>query len=88
MRQSARHWFSLSDNENKHVKYLQSNLFIADMLYNEHLVIADPFPRNWPNHAQTLIEKPLYSGHFYSQYLLQQTFFFEHRVNFSDKISS
>ena len=70
MRQSARHWFSLSDNENKYVKYLQSNLFIADMLYNEHLVIADPFPRNRPNHAQTLIEKPLYSGHFYSKYLL------------------
>ena len=70
MRQSARHWFSLSDNENKYVKYLQSNLFIADMLYNEHLVIADPFPRNWPNHAQILIEKPLYSGHVYSKYLL------------------
>ena len=70
MRQSARRWFSLPDNANKYVKYLQSNLFIVDMLYNEYLVIADPFPRNWPNHAQTLIEKPLHSGHFYSKYLL------------------
>ena len=70
MRQSARRWFSLPDNANKYVKYLQSNLSIVDMLYNEYLVIADPFPRNWPNHAQTLIEKPLYSGHFYSKYSL------------------
>ena len=32
------------------------------MLYNGHLVIADTFLRNRPNHGQTLIEKPLYSG--------------------------
>ena len=35
------------------------------MLYDRHLV-ADTFLRNRPNHGQTLIEKPLYSGHFYS----------------------
>ena len=34
------------------------------MLYNGHVVKADIFLRNWPNHGQTLIEKPLYSGHF------------------------
>ena len=45
---------------------VQSNLSIADMLYNGHLVIAETFLRNLPNHGQTLIEKPLHSGHFYS----------------------
>ena len=49
---------------------LQSNLSIADMLYNGHLVIADTFLRNRLNHGETLIEKPLYSGHFYSGHLL------------------
>ena len=44
------------------------------MLYNGHLVIADTFSRNRPNHGQTLIGKPLYSGHFYSGHLLQRTF--------------
>ena len=48
----------------------QSNLSIADMLYNGHLVIGDTFLRNRPNHGQTPIEKPLYSGHFYSGHLL------------------
>ena len=51
-------------------KLVQSNLSIADMLYSRHLVIADTFLRNWQNHVQTLIEKPLYSGHFYSRRLL------------------
>ena len=36
------------------------------MLYNGHLVIADTFLWNRLNHGQTLIEKPLYSGHYYS----------------------
>ena len=43
---------------------------MAEMLYNGHLAIADAFPRNRPNHGQTLIEKPRYSGHFYSGRLL------------------
>ena len=49
---------------------IQSNLSIADMLYSGHLVIADTFLRNRPNNGQTLIEKPLYKGHFYSGNLL------------------
>ena len=36
------------------------------MLYNGHVAIADTFLRNRPNHGQTLIEKPVYSGHSYS----------------------
>ena len=44
------------------------------MLYDRHLV-ADTFLRNRPNHGQTLIEKPLYSGHFYSGHLLKRTLF-------------
>ena len=28
---------------------MQSNLFVMDMLYNGHLVIADIFLRGWPN---------------------------------------
>ena len=51
-------------------KLVQSNLSIADMLHSRHLVIADTFLRNWQNHVQTLIEKPLYSEHFYSRRLL------------------
>ena len=39
------------------LKYIQSNLSIADMLYNGHLVTADTFLRNRPIHGQTLIEK-------------------------------
>ena len=42
----------------------------ADMLYSGHLIIADRFSRNGPNHGQTLIEIPLYSGQFYSGHLL------------------
>ena len=49
---------------------LQSNLSITDMLYNGHLVIAYTFLRNRPIHGQALIEKPVYSGHFYSGHLL------------------
>ena len=40
------------------------------MLYNGHLVIAETFLRNQPNHGQNLMEKPLYSGHFYRGHLL------------------
>ena len=39
------------------------------MLYNGHLVMADTFLRNRPNHGQTLIENPLYKEHFYSRHL-------------------
>ena len=35
----------------------------SGMLYNKRLVIAVTFLNNRPNHGQTLIEKPLYSGH-------------------------
>ena len=49
---------------------IQSNLSIVDMLYNGYLVTADIFLRNQPNHSQTRIEKPLYSGCFNSGYLL------------------
>ena len=49
---------------------VQSNLSIADMLYSGHLVIADTFLRDRPNRSQTRLEKPLYSGHFYSGHLL------------------
>ena len=45
------------------------------MLYNGHLVIADTFLKNRPNHGQTLMKKPLYSGHFYSEHLLKRTLF-------------
>ena len=48
--------------------YLQSNLSIADMLYNGHVLVAHTL-RNRPNHSQTLKEKPLYSGHFYSGHI-------------------
>ena len=34
------------------------------MLYSRRLVIAGNFSWNPPNHGQTLIEKPLYSGTF------------------------
>ena len=56
------------------------------MLYNGHLVIADTFLRNRPNHGQTLIEKPLSSGHFYSGHFVIADTFFEHRVNILGKI--
>ena len=45
------------------------------MLYNGHLAIADTFSMNRPNHGQTLIEKPLYSGHFYSGLCYSEHFF-------------
>ena len=56
------------------------------MLYNGHLVIADIFLRNRPNHGQTFIEKPLYSGYFYSWHLLWRTLFFDPWVNILGKI--
>ena len=42
------------------------------MLYSGHLVIADTFSRNGPNHGQTLIEIPLYSGQFYSGHIFSE----------------
>ena len=45
------------------------------MLYNGHLVMADTFLRNRPNHGQTLMEKSLHSEHFYSGHLLKRTLF-------------
>ena len=56
-------------------KEIQSNLSIADMLYNRHLVIADTFLRNRLNHNQTIMEKILYREHFYSIYLPKLTLF-------------
>ena len=56
------------------------------MLYNGHLVIADTFLRNWPNHGQTLIEKPLYSGHLYSGHLSQRTLFLSTREHFGQNL--
>ena len=41
-----------------------------DILYNGRLVIVDTFLRNKSNQRQTLIEKSLYSGDFYSKNLL------------------
>ena len=40
---------------------LRSNLSIVDMLHSLHLVKADTFLWNWSNHAQTLMEKLLWS---------------------------
>ena len=45
---------------------IQLILFMADVLHNRHLVIADFFLKNQPKHGQTLIEKSLYSRHFHS----------------------
>ena len=54
---------------------MQSNLSIADMLYNRRLVIAETVLRNRPNNGQTLIENLYiadifiadicFSGHFF-----------------------
>ena len=55
------------------VLIIQSNLSVADILYNGRLVIADTFLRNWLNHGQTHIGKPLYTAHFYSVHLLKRT---------------
>ena len=41
---------------------LQSNLSIKEILYSWHLVIADIFPMNGPNHGQSLNRGHLYSG--------------------------
>ena len=40
------------------------------MLYSGHLAIVDHFSWKQPNHGQTLVEKPLFSGHFYSRHNL------------------
>ena len=65
---------------------IQSKLSIADMLHNRHLVIVDISLRNRPNHGQTLIEIPLYSGHFYSGHFVIAGTFFKHRVYILGKI--
>ena len=52
-------FFEFSRDTNT-AKYLS----IVDRLHSEHLVIVDTFQLNRPNHGQTLIEKPLYSGQF------------------------
>ena len=67
----------------QYISILHWNLSIADTLYSGHLVIADTFSRNWTNHGQTLIEKPLYSGHFYSGHLVIADTFFWNRVDIS-----
>ena len=51
------------------------------MLYEGHLVIADSFLRSRLSHRQTIIEKPLYSGRFYSGHLLNWTLFWALREN-------
>ena len=40
----------------------QWNFSIADMLYSEHLSIADTIHKSGWNHGHCLIEKPLYGG--------------------------
>ena len=45
-------------------KKIQWNLLIADILYSGHLSAADTFLGNGWNPGQTLITKPLCSGHF------------------------
>ena len=55
------------------VLIIQSNLSVADILHNGRLVIAGTFLRNWLNHGQTHIGKPLYTAHFYSVHLLKRT---------------
>ena len=45
-------------------KQVQWNLFIADILYSGHLSTVDTFLRNGWNPCETLITKPLCSGHF------------------------
>lgn len=37
------------------------NLFIADMLYRGHLVVADTISSNWQNQGQILTEKAVFS---------------------------
>ena len=49
---------------------IQSNLPLVDLLYSEDLVIAETFLWNQPNHGQNLMQKALYSGHYYSGKLL------------------
>ena len=55
---------------NVYILSTQSRHSIEEMLCNGHLEIMDTFLRNRPNYGQTLIEKPLYSGQFYSGNLL------------------
>lgn len=49
---------------------IQSNLSIMDMVYSERPAIEYNFSWNQSNDSQTLIEKPIYSGHFYSGHYL------------------
>ena len=65
---------------------IHSNLSIADMLFNGHLVVADTCLGNWSNHGQTLIEKPLYSRHCCSGHLLLRTLFWALREHFGKNI--
>ena len=66
---------SISADINEKEAIIQSNHSTVDILYSEHLVIADRFPRNQPTPGQTFIGKPLYSGNFYSQHSLKWTVF-------------
>ena len=58
------------------------------MLYEGHLVIADSFLRSRLSHRQTIIEKPLYSGRFYSGHLLNWTLFLSIAWKFWAKFTS
>ena len=55
--------------------WLQS-LYTVKLVHIRHVITADTFSWNKPNHVQTLIEKALYSGKFCSGQLLQRTRFF------------
>ena len=45
------------------------------MVYSEDLAIPDKCSRKWANHDQTLLEKALYIGDFYSEQLLSRVVF-------------
>ena len=74
--------WSLSKQGFDSVKEIQSNLSIADMLYIGHIVTADIFSWNQPNHDR----KPLHSGHFYSGQLLWETHFLAKREKFKPNL--
>ena len=59
---------------------IQLILFIADVLHNRHLVIADFFLKNQPKHGQTLIENLYIADTFIAGT------FFEYCVNILGKI--
>ena len=61
-------------------KLIQSNLSLADMLHNGHLVIANTYFKEPEESRSNSHRETLYSGHFYSEHL------FEWHMNISGKI--